>query len=385
MASDDHRDCVVIGLGVLGAFCAYQLARAGWSVTALDAGQAGGIATPAGVPWLNASAETDPAYIALRLRGLALYQRLGPELGEAKVAEFTGNIEWRGSDVTQEQANARAASLARLGVLSEVADGRRVTDQLEPELHIDQKAACLVLPEEGFVRTTLLIQALMTAARSAGASIRTQAGAARLEPCGDKVAVVLADQTVLNPGKVILCAGNATNQLLAGIGRRVPLLVEEALPDGCGYRTLNGLLVEAEMSRHTIGSVIHCPGVTIVPGEDDNLVLHSTDLDSGVGKMGQSQLAERAAAVCSRAESYLPALADRKALHWRVADRVVPLDGRPILGWADDAQEVYVAVSHSGLTLAPAIGEIVARELGGPPAGLDHSFRPARFTRAGGL
>ncbi|TKB31447.1 MAG: FAD-binding oxidoreductase, partial [Mesorhizobium sp.] len=40
-----------------------------------------------------------------------------------------------------------------------------------------------------------------------------------------------------------------------------------------------------------------------------------------------------------------------------------PIDGFPIVSRADGVGGVYAAVTHSGITLAPAIGLFAAREI----------------------
>ncbi|TIS05814.1 MAG: FAD-binding oxidoreductase, partial [Mesorhizobium sp.] len=46
-----------------------------------------------------------------------------------------------------------------------------------------------------------------------------------------------------------------------------------------------------------------------------------------------------------------------------VGYRPTPIDGFPIVSRADGVGGVYVAVTHSGITLAPAIGLFAAREI----------------------
>jgi glycine/D-amino acid oxidase-like deaminating enzyme len=46
-------------------------------------------------------------------------------------------------------------------------------------------------------------------------------------------------------------------------------------------------------------------------------------------------------------------------LEWRP----MPADGLPIIGRAPGFPGLYVATMHSGVTLAPAVGELVAKEL----------------------
>jgi glycine/D-amino acid oxidase-like deaminating enzyme len=46
-----------------------------------------------------------------------------------------------------------------------------------------------------------------------------------------------------------------------------------------------------------------------------------------------------------------------------VGRRPIPRDGFPIVGHAEHIDGLHVAVTHSGITLAPAIGRFVAEEI----------------------
>ncbi len=49
--------------------------------------------------------------------------------------------------------------------------------------------------------------------------------------------------------------------------------------------------------------------------------------------------------------------------HYTLGHRPVPEDGFPVVGRVDGIAGFYVAVMHSGITLAPAIGRFVADEI----------------------
>jgi glycine/D-amino acid oxidase-like deaminating enzyme len=60
--------------------------------------------------------------------------------------------------------------------------------------------------------------------------------------------------------------------------------------------------------------------------------------------------------------------------------RPVPADGLPVLGYAPGHANLYLAVTHSGVTLAPLIADLCVMEtLDASNSPLLNSFRPARF------
>ena len=63
--------------------------------------------------------------------------------------------------------------------------------------------------------------------------------------------------------------------------------------------------------------------------------------------------------------------------------RPMPGDGLPIIGRVPDVAGLFVAVTHSGVTLCPALGDFVSREIvEGERSGLLGEFGPERFELA---
>ena len=87
-------------------------------------------------------------------------------------------------------------------------------------------------------------------------------------------------------------------------------------------------------------------------------------------------LLERAAAV-------LPALAGSRIARVHVGVRPVPADGHTVAGRLPGWDNAYVAVTHSGITLGPLLGRLLAEEVtSGRRDPLLASFRPERFAVA---
>jgi glycine/D-amino acid oxidase-like deaminating enzyme len=58
----------------------------------------------------------------------------------------------------------------------------------------------------------------------------------------------------------------------------------------------------------------------------------------------------------------------------------MPADGRSVVGWLPGAGGVYVAVTHSGVTLAAHLAGLIAAELASGTAAAELApYRPARF------
>ena len=77
----------------------------------------------------------------------------------------------------------------------------------------------------------------------------------------------------------------------------------------------------------------------------------------------------------------LPVLRDAEIAEVRRGRRPIPKDGRSIVGFAPEVANVYVATTHSGITLTPLIGAFAAIEIAhGARVEMLAPFRPERFT-----
>ena len=64
----------------------------------------------------------------------------------------------------------------------------------------------------------------------------------------------------------------------------------------------------------------------------------------------------------------------------RTTLRSIPLDDVAVLGTFPHVENYYLCVTHSGVTLAPLLGRLVAQEVVDGEATMDlEPFRPTRF------
>ena len=71
------------------------------------------------------------------------------------------------------------------------------------------------------------------------------------------------------------------------------------------------------------------------------------------------------------------------------ANRPMPVDGLPVIGFIDSVPGLYVTVTHSGITLGPLLGELAALEVHNSLVSGEHrhllrildDYRPSRFRK----
>jgi glycine/D-amino acid oxidase-like deaminating enzyme len=191
---------------------------------------------------------------------------------------------------------------------------------------------------------------------------------------GNRAQSVQTSQGDIPCDVVVLAAGVDTTALAAMAGVNIP---QEESP---------GVVMRTDPRPKLLRSV---PVVYAPPIDASHQEIHLRQTSDGtvmIGEGSQESLSRddsqsHANDLLARATHYLPALAGAKAVPVPVGYRPMPLDGYPVLGFAEAAPNVYVALTHSGVTLAPLIGELAAIEIvDGARVEVLKDYRPERFS-----
>ncbi|HEX3306718.1 MAG TPA: FAD-dependent oxidoreductase, partial [Streptosporangiaceae bacterium] len=178
---------------------------------------------------------------------------------------------------------------------------------------------------------------------------------------------------VLGADEVICCAGRWTPFLAA-----VPLVPWES-----SGSTAPGLAVRVgPVAPPGPVRLLHTPDLALRPHPGGLLHLEAEDAAAAVDlHTPEPELRRWAAELLRRARRTVRGLDDARVLSHQVCVRPLPSDGQSIVGRLPGAPGLYVAVTHSGVTLAAHLSRLIAADLttGTPPASLA-PYTPARFT-----
>jgi D-amino-acid dehydrogenase len=402
-------DVVVVGGGVIGACAAYELARAGASVTVLERGARWGegcswgnagllvpsharpIAAPENLrsglrwmvrrdspfgmrprpalaPWLLRYARASTA--ARAQAGEALQRELGVEglrcFDELAAAGIDGGYRRTGcltvhaSDDGAHHAAEEAASATGRALGARVLTPAEARE-LEPALTGDLRGAVL-FPDEARCDPIRLVADVAAAAEAAGARLRS--GVA-VRAIAQEAGAVRVDD--LRAGHVVIAAGVWSAALAASLGAGLPLV------GGKGY----AVDYAADLSPLRMPLYFY----------DDRVVANPMSarlrLTGGLvlGPAEQRGDPKRVGAIRRVAAARLGVRAEPR-LTWSGLRPCTP-DGLPVVGRHPRADRVVLATGHGmlGVTLGPLTGRLVAGLVSGTA---DHpalgALSPSRFT-----
>jgi glycine/D-amino acid oxidase-like deaminating enzyme len=374
---------VVIGAGVLGAAVAARLASAGVRVSLLDQDQPGRATSRWSFAWLNSNDKRPRPYHDLNHAGISAWAALAPDLDGTAWYRPVGNLELATSPAARAELTARVSRLASWNYDARLLDAAQAAE-LEPALRLPGITAAAWFPGEGYLLTEPLIARLIAQAESHGAEVLTgdqgRVVAVDLDP-GAPPQVRTAAGAVLAPDKVICCAGRWVPELaaLAGAPNLIPLVPWET-PGA----TAPGLVVQVgPVSAAAPTRLVHTPEICLRPHAGGLVHLEAPDAAVDL-HTADSDLRRWATELLRRAQRTVHGLDHARVVTYHVCVRPMPIDGQSIVGRLPGRRGLYVAVTHSGVTLAAHLASLITADLttSTPPAELA-LYRPARFlTRA---
>lgn len=380
-------DAVVVGGGLIGLFAAWNLARGGRRVLVAERGTIACGTTGASFAWLNGTSKTEPDYHRINAEGLTRHLELARLWGERTMGMGgAGNLTWSEptSAITLEELRSQAKALKALDYPCIWLD-RGELAALEPRVVFGDDAQGMFTPRDRWLDAPILARHLAREIAATGGQVHENAPVTALgrNAAGAIESVTMAGETV-TCGQVLLAAGPGTTEAIAMAGEEAAALVP--------VKRVPGLLVTlpADDTRTIVNHILYAPdpgNFHIRPMTGGSLLLGDDAVDAMIGDGNDPALLPGAVrALLEVAAGHLPDLLVADLLpraHAAIGVRPVPGDGRTIAGALPGIEGLFVAATHSGITLAPLLGELLAAEMiEGSRAPLLANFRPERFAAA---
>ncbi len=373
------RTVAVIGAGILGAAIAWQLSQRGIHVVIIEKGQPGEGASSHSFAWINAGAKEPIGYHNLNRRSLEMWTRFAAAIGDGGDPDnvglrWGGKVSWESAPSAAEALVARVRQLQSWGYPTRLVDANEL-QVLEPALDVGTVAAAEYSPNEGQVEPQMVVDACLRRLRERDCEIEagTEFYGFRQRDNGR----IFGVETTSGGGDVdavVLATGTDSTRLADLAGVNVP----QARSPGVVIRT------------NPLPPLLHIVPVVYAPAlGDGRREIHLRQCADGsmmIGEGDQESLAEddsqgHADDLLERARRYLPGLKGAEAIPVPVGWRPMPLDGYPVVGFASEAPNLYVALTHSGVTLAPVLSQLAAQEIcdGVLAEAVLGPYRPGRF------
>jgi glycine/D-amino acid oxidase-like deaminating enzyme len=368
----------VVGGGIVGAAIAWRLAEAGADVVQFERIAPAAGATRNSFAWLNAFV-ADRHYQALRLASIAAYHELDPSLGLG--ITWGGYLNWARDAAEADTVSANAAQLAGTPFPTRSLTPAEFAD-LNPAIAPGPIAAGLYSALDGHVDPVHATLQFLAQAQRHGARMRCPCEVQALELRSGRLRSVQTSSGPVPLDRLVVAAGVDTPRLLALAGfqlrlRHAPGFLAHSTPAPLQLRSVCDAPGGVAFKQMADGSLVG----TDSP-EPPDLPVHAAIRQGAIDFPDDAIRALHGNRALDKIKAFLPgaraAALDRVTLGFRP----MPTDGFPVVGRVPGAPDIYVAVTHSGVTLAPILGLHVRSELlQEREVSVLAPYRPGRFAQ----
>ena len=353
----------VVGAGIVGSAITYHLAKRGLDVTLLDRNAIASASSHGTFAWINASWAKQPeSYHTLNQMGVDAWHRLQQALNLP--IKWGGSLEWFGATERQDRLSRDVQEQQAWGEPAKMLTQLEAS-ALEPRVAFGGAGRVALSPRDGALDPVLISQLLVNAAKSHGARV--------IEHCE----VLRIDETVEDQRQKILgtsCGDIAVDRFVLATGAD-PSAIQTFAGFDLPQRSTPGVIVITQPMPPVLSHIVVAPGIHIHQRLDGRLVLGEQDgaPENAAHKLrltarptrfpNAATASQHAQRLITLAKEYLTGLPEVNAEEVIIGWRPLPLDGHPVIGPSPADPHAYVAVMHSGVSLAAIVGELVAEEM----------------------
>jgi glycine/D-amino acid oxidase-like deaminating enzyme len=393
-------EIAIFGAGIMGAGCAYELAKAGKRVALIDRALPVSGTSGACDGFVSVCTKTPGPAMRLAIASQKLWRDWADELGAERCEyHIAGGLMLVESGDEIAKMEAHGALLNGQGIEAHLV-GRIGMLEIEPELSPALHGA-LDVPGEAAVTPYLATLALLDAAREKGVDTHWNSKPVAFDVAGGKiVSVALEDadgeRVELRAERFVFCAGIWSRDLGALVGLDLPVIPRrgELLVTARGQKLASRFLVSARYLTAKLDPDLAAksddPLIRMGYGFTLEATPHSQHLIGNTRTFvgyDRDVSAEGYRAILAEGAKRVPALAGATILRAFAGLRPFVPDKKPLLGASTKIANLIVAAGHEGdgITLAPVTAKSVAALCLGrePPVALAE-FSPDRFASPSG-
>jgi len=368
---------VVAGAGIIGASVAWHLAKSGTEVTVIDREGPATHASRGSFAWINATWSKQPrAYHALNQAGVAGWKRLQAELNLP--LRWGGSLEGNADAALEAELILRVAEQRAWGETTRLVESAELAT-LEPNVDFGALRQVVYSANDGATDPVAATRVFLAAAAALGARVEYPCELTGVALAAGRLTAVRTSRGDIPADRLVLATGAA-----ADAGRR---FADWDVPQ----RDEPGSTAVTAPLPRLLNRVLWLPGVHLHQRDDGRIVLgaeagpppgeaHALRLQAHPNDFPERETAlQHAERMRAAAQPFVPGLPALEFEDVRVCWRPMPIDGYPVLGVSPARPDVYLAVMHSGVTLAPVVGALAAQEILGETVVDDlKDFRPDR-------
>lgn len=357
--NNTEKEVIVIGAGIIGCSIAYELSKRGARVTLIDKNNPGSGCSGNSFSWINATYPKKPySYNLFSQLGINAFHLMEKEL--SLDIKWNGSLEWSKSDKDQKKLVKAVNELKSYPKHSptEIIEYTKA-NILEPNINFKKNKSIIFSKADGAIDPLKAIKKMIAKIKQNGGKVLYPCKFERIIESNDSFSEIKTSLGVLKSKNVIFCNGVDLDNSFGSSFLKKPR---------------PGVIIKTKPSEKIINSIVYGPKIHAHQQRNGQII---------IGEQITAPLKEDSMNHLSRINksfkdlvNFSPSLdASDISIGWRP----IPKDDLPIIGRFKN-RSIYIAVMHSGISLAAIVGNLVTQEIvDNVDSLLLNDFRPSRF------
>ena len=357
--SRNTKNAVVIGAGIIGSSIAYELSKRGVDVTLIDKNLPGSGCSGSSFSWINATYPKKPySYNLFSQLGMNAFRFVEKEL--SLDIKWNGSLEWSSKKKDQEKLIDSINELKKYPKYTPTSIiGYRKARKLEPNINFERNENIIFSKADGAINTNDAISKMIDAIKKNGGSVLCPCKFEQIIDSNDSFTTIKTSTGIFKSENVIFCNG---------------IDVDKSLNTNFLKKPRPGVIIKTEPTENTINSIVYGPKIHAHQQRNGQII---------IGEQITAPIRENSESHLKRISNHFTNMVDNSTYlnssEILVGWRPIPRDDIPIIG-RFKSKSIYVAVMHSGISLAAIVSNLVTQEIVDEvDSKLLDDFRPSRF------
>ena len=353
------KEAVVVGAGIVGSSIAYELSKRGVKVTLIDKNAPGSACSGNSFSWINATYPKKPySYNLFSQLGINAYHLIQREL--SLNIKWNGSLEWSSVMEDQEKLIASVNELKSYPKYTptSIIDYREAK-KLEPYINFKGNENIIFSKADGAIDPKDAISKMIDAIKKNGGSVLYPCKFEKILESNDSFSKVKTSMGILKSQNIIFCNG---------------IDVDNSLNVSFLKKPRPGVIIKTKPQKNIINSVVYGPKIHAHQQSNGQLII-GEQITAPTKENSINHLKR----INKHFKNMIKGVSDLNPSEVLIGWRPIPKDDLPIIGRFKN-KSVYIAVMHSGISLAAIVGNLVSQEIiDEVDSLLLKDFRPSRF------
>ena len=370
-----NKKIVVVGAGIIGASIAYELSNLGIKTILIDKYKAGSGTSGSSFNWINATYPKKPySYNYIAQLGVKAFKDIQNDLNYD--IQWNGSLEWVNSKESQKELIDEVNKLMQYQTFTKhKIINHNKANILETNLNFRDNINIVHSVDDGVIDTNEFIKLLIDRINFNGSQVIEDCEYKNIKYTNNTISSIITSKGEIEANQIVFACGIDTNKIFN------KKLLKSPEP---------GIIIKSKPHKKIINKIIYGPGIHLYQQKDGRVIigeqglLERNDIKkfSDYPSQFDSKLMENKYVnkIISIGKTFFNEIESLDIDQVKIGWRPIPLDEKPIIGRLNYDKNIYIATMHSGITLGPIVGKLVAKELTqNKELSILDGFRPGRF------